>query len=71
LAITIGWLLELSMEPLVINLWTREDVLQLSQDQEYMLAICQYIPELAQSIIKGEAHLAKDVTDAHELLVEF
>jgi hypothetical protein len=71
LAIIVGWLMELPMEPLAINLWTREDVLQLSQDQEYMLAICQYVLELAQSILKGTAHLAKHETDAHKLLVEF
>jgi hypothetical protein len=28
----VGWLMELSMEPLAIDLWTREDVLKLSQD---------------------------------------
>jgi hypothetical protein len=59
------------MEPLVIDLWTREDVLKLSQNQEYRLAICQYILDLAQSILKGDADLGKDETDAHKLLVEF
>jgi hypothetical protein len=67
----VGWLMELPMEPLSIDLWTREDVLKLSQDQEYRLASCQYILELAQSILKGEANLGKDETDAHKLLVEF
>jgi hypothetical protein len=47
----VEWLMELPMEPLAIDLWTREDVLKLIQDQEYRLAICQYIPELAQSIL--------------------
>jgi hypothetical protein len=67
----VGWLMELPMEPLAIDLWTRKYVLKLSQDQEYRLAICQYILELAQSILKGEAHLRKDETNAHKLLVEF
>jgi hypothetical protein len=53
------------------NLWTREDVLNLSQDHEYRLAICQYVLELAQNMLQGTAHLAKDETDAHKLLVEF
>jgi hypothetical protein len=67
----VGWLMELTMEPLAIDLWTREDVLKLSQDHEYRLAIFQYSLELAQSILKGDAHLEKDETDAHKLLVEF
>jgi hypothetical protein len=36
----VGWLMELPMEPLAIDLWTQEDVSKLSQDQEYRLAIC-------------------------------
>jgi hypothetical protein len=71
LAVLAGWLMEVPMEPLAIELWTWKDVLNLSQNQEYRLAICQYILELAQSILKGEAHLSKDETDAHKLLVEF
>jgi hypothetical protein len=71
LASIVGWLMKLPMQPLAIDLWTREDALRLSQDQEYRLAICQYIQELAQSILKGEAHLGKDETDAHRMLVEF
>jgi hypothetical protein len=67
----VGWLMELSMEPLAIDLWTREDVPKLTQDQEYRLAICQYILELAESILKGDADLGKEETDAHKLLVEF
>jgi hypothetical protein len=67
----VGWLMELPMEPWAIDLWTRKDVLKLSQDQEYRLAICQYILELAQSILKGDADLEKDETDAHKLLVEW
>jgi hypothetical protein len=67
----VGWLMKLPMEPLAIDLWTREDVLKLTQDQKYRLAICQYILELANSILKGEADLGKDETDAHKLLVEF
>jgi hypothetical protein len=67
----VGWLMELPMEPLVIDLWTREDVLKLTQDQEYRLAICQYIQELAESILKSDADLGKNETDAHKLLVEF
>jgi hypothetical protein len=49
----VGWLMELSMEPLTIDLWTREDVLKHSQDQEYRLAICQQILELAQTHTEG------------------
>jgi hypothetical protein len=67
----VGWLMELPIEPLAIDLWTRKDVLKLSHDQDYRLAICQYIPELTQSILKGDADLGKDETDAHKLLVEF
>jgi hypothetical protein len=67
----VEWLMELPTEPLAIDLWTREDVLKLSQNQEYRLAICQYILELAQSILKGDADLEKDEIDAHKLLVEF
>jgi hypothetical protein len=67
----VGWLMALPTKPLSIDLWTREDVLKLSQDQEYRLAICQYILELAQSILKGDADLGKDKTNAHKLLVEF
>jgi hypothetical protein len=59
----VGWVMELPMEPLAIDLWTREDVLKLTQDQEYRLAICQYILELAKSILKGDADLGKDETD--------
>jgi hypothetical protein len=48
-----------------------EDVLKLSQDHEYRLAICQYILELAQSILKGDADLGMDETNVHKLLVKF
>jgi hypothetical protein len=55
LVVIVGWLMEFLMEPLLLNFYIQTDRNAYDLSEDYQLAVCRYILELAENILKGQS----------------
>jgi hypothetical protein len=67
----VGWLLDFPMEPLLIGWASKSKRAGHDLNEDYQLAMCRYVVDMAQNILSGELKLTRESHDEYRLLMEF
>jgi hypothetical protein len=71
LVVIVGWLLDFSREPLLIGWASKSERAGHDMNEDYRLAMCRYVFDLAQNILSGELKLTRESHDEYRLMMEF
>jgi hypothetical protein len=71
LVVIVGWLLDFSMEPLLIGWASKSERAGHDLNEDYRFAMCRYVLDMAQNILSEELKLTRESHDEYRLMMEF
>jgi hypothetical protein len=71
LVVIVGWLLDFPMEPLMLPWASKVERAGHDLNEDYRLAMCRYVHDMAQNILSGELKLTRESHNKYRLLMEF